>query len=51
MDRTIQDSVSSRDKIFLLYKIYTPRFWPTERASFSKGNRRSPGGRVIVAGR
>ena len=31
MGRTIQDSVSGRDEIFLLYKIYTPRLGPTER--------------------
>jgi len=28
MGRTIQDSVSGRDEIFLLYKIYTPRLGP-----------------------
>jgi len=31
MGRTIQDSVSGRDKIFLLYKISTPLLRPTER--------------------
>jgi hypothetical protein len=31
MGRTMQDSVSGRDEIFLLYKISTPRLGPTER--------------------
>jgi hypothetical protein len=32
MGRTIQDSVSGRDEIFLLYKFSTPRLGPTERS-------------------